>query len=62
MIHVQFEDGTEAKIVAVFGSAQDPEHYENLDIVGDDDSRYSDFYFNLPEPMRKSLVAPTPAD
>ena len=62
MIHVQFEDEAKVKIVAVFGSAQDPEHYENLDIVGDDDSRYSDFYVNFPESMRKSLVEPTPTD
>ena len=43
MQNVQFSDSTETVIVSVFGGPQDPEYWDNLGVVEDDDSRYIDF-------------------
>lgn len=43
MQHVQFSDSSESVIVTVFCSPQDPDHWENLGEVEDDDHRYIEF-------------------
>lgn len=48
MKYVQFLDATEAVVIGVFGSPQDPEIYANLGVVEDDDPRYLAYMFPPP--------------
>ncbi len=50
MQHVQFSDSSESVIITVFCSPQDPEYWENLGEVDDDDPRYIDFKERNREP------------
>lgn len=42
-VYVQFEDGTQSKIVSVFGSPQSPENYSNYAELDEADERYIEF-------------------
>lgn len=50
-VYVQFEDGTQSKIVSVFGSPQSPENYANYAELDDDDERYIEFISNNKSPF-----------
>lgn len=48
--YVQFSDSTNAVIITVFGSPQDPEYWDNLGEVEDDDPRYIEFMSKMTPP------------
>jgi hypothetical protein len=57
-IYVQFEDSTEAKIVALFGSEQDHDVYPNQGAVPSSDHRYKQFYDALDAFARSAYPIP----
>ncbi|VVE71583.1 hypothetical protein PAN31117_04103 [Pandoraea anapnoica] len=59
IVHVQFEDGTEQKIVRVFGNPQEIESYPNQGAIPSDDPRYS-LYFeeSLPKSVQAWFIRP----
>lgn len=64
-IHVQFSDGSEATIMSVFASPQDPSVWPNQGEVHADDLRYLAYVESLPLGLRgflPSLEEERPAD
>ncbi|MDR6583819.1 hypothetical protein J2W50_002017 [Herbaspirillum frisingense] len=57
-IHVQFEDESEQRVVAVFGSEQQSDVYPNQAVIETTDLRYIEFYESFPVFMRATLPAP----
>ena len=57
-IYVQFEDATEAKIVAIFGNEQDHAVYPNQGTVASSDDRYKQFYDALDAFARSAYPVP----
>lgn len=58
-LNVQFSDASKELIVGYYGSAQDPELYENMGVVESDDPRWKTYYEAFPDNMKPYLPAPT---
>ena len=58
-INVQFEDSTEAMIVAYLDRAQDPSVYSNQGTVTTGDPIWKTYYDSFPPNMQEGLPAPT---
>lgn len=57
MKHVQFEDESEEKVVAVFGCAQDPDARQFMAEVEDNDARFLAYVESLPEQFREATLS-----
>ena len=57
-IYVQFLDESEEEIVSIFGSPQDEKFWPHQGTVDSSDSRYKDYYENMPEISREHLPNP----
>lgn len=54
MKFVQFSDASKSKVISVFAGPQDPNVWQNLGEVGDDDVRYLAFVY--PQPSAEDLA------
>ncbi|MFV8809110.1 hypothetical protein ACNSPD_03390 [Yersinia enterocolitica] len=58
MIYVNFTDSDQTTIDSIFAGPQSPNEFDNLAEIDVRDSRYADYYNNLPLMGREGVAVP----